>query len=120
MRKLLATNPQIVELVQDLKVAAFKNDAKIWKEIAKRLSKPARKRAEVNLSKISRYAKEGEVVIVPGKVLGAGSLKQKVTVAAFAFTETAKKAVEAAGGKCLTIEELVKENPKGSNVRIMA
>ena len=34
--------------------------------------------------------------------------------------KTAKQIIEEAGGKCITIEELVKENPKGSNVKIMA
>jgi large subunit ribosomal protein L18e len=120
MRKLMATNPRIVELVQDLKVESYKNDAKIWKDIAKRLSKPARKRAEVNISKINRYTEDGYVVIIPGKVLGAGKLGHKVTVAAFSFSESAKKAIEEAGGKCMTIEELIKENPKGSLVKIMA
>ena len=116
----MATNPKIVELVQNLKIESYKNDAKVWKDIAKRLSKPARQRAEVNISKINRYTKEDYVVIVPGKVLGAGKLGHKLTVAAFSFSESAKKAIEEAGGRCLTIEELIKENPKGSMVKIMA
>ncbi len=116
----MATNPRIVELVQELKIESYKNDAKIWKDIAKRLSKPARRRAEVNISKINRHTEDGYVVIVPGKVLGAGKLDHKVIVAAFSFSESAKKAIEEAGGKCMKIEDLVKENPKGSMVKIMA
>ncbi len=120
MRKLKSTNPQFVELVQYLKVQSFLNEAKIWKDVAKRLSKPSRIRAEVNISKINRYAEENSTILVPGKVLGAGTVNVKVTVAAISFSESAKKAIENAGGRCITIKELIKENPKGSLVKIMA
>lgn len=116
----MATNPNVTDLIQALKEESFKNSAPIWKDVAKKLSKPARKKVEVNISKISRYASEGDVILVPGKVLGAGSLKTKVTVAAFSFSETARSAIEAVGGKCLSIEEIIAENPKGSKVTIMA
>jgi len=119
MRRTKATNPRLINLIETLKIESYKNDAKIWKDIAKRLSKPARKRAEVNISKINRYTKEDDIVIVPGKVLGSGKLNHKVVVAAFSFSETAKRAIEESGGKYLTIEELLKKNPKGSMVRIM-
>ncbi|EHP87780.1 50S ribosomal protein L18e [Methanotorris formicicus Mc-S-70] len=118
--KIKATNPKLVELIKVLKEESYKNNAKIWKDIARRLAKPARNRAEVNVSKINRYTKEGDVVIVPGKVLGAGAISHKVTVAAFAFSKTAKEIIESVGGRCITIEELIKENPKGSKVKIMA
>jgi large subunit ribosomal protein L18e len=120
MRKLKSTNPQLVELVQDLKVESYKNDVKIWKDLAKRLSKPSRIISEVNVSKLNRYTEENHVVVVPGKVLGSGKLAHKITVAAFSFSEGAKKAVEEAGGRCITIKELINENPKGSLVKIMA
>ncbi|ABR54540.1 ribosomal protein L15 [Methanococcus vannielii SB] len=120
MRKTMATNPKTTELIQTLKQESFKNSAPIWKDVAKKLSKPARKKIEVNVSKINRYASEGNVILVPGKVLGAGSLKTKVTVAAFSFSETAKSAIESVGGKCLSIEQIIAENPKGSKVIIMA
>nr|WP_257790791.1 50S ribosomal protein L18e [Methanococcus maripaludis] len=120
MKKIMSTNPKTPELIQKLKEESFKNSAPIWKDVAKKLAKPARKKVEVNVSKISRYASEGDVLLIPGKVLGAGSLKVNVTVAAFSFSETAKSAIEAVGGKCLTIEELIAENPKGSKVTIMA
>jgi large subunit ribosomal protein L18e len=73
----------------------------------------------VNLSKLERYANEGDVIVVAGKVLGAGNLNKKVTIAAFRFSETAAKAIDAAGGKRMTIDELVKKNPAGNGVRIM-
>lgn len=76
------TNPRIPELISTLKEESRNNDVLIWRDIAKRLEKPSRRYAQVNLSKINRYAKEGEVVLIPGKVLGAGELKTSVTIAA--------------------------------------
>ena len=102
-----------------LKVAA-KNDAPIWKDIAERLAKPRRLYAEVNVSKIDKYAKEGEYIVVPGKVLGGGKISKVVKVAALSFSESARRKIEEAGGVCMSIFELLKENPSGSNVRIMA
>jgi len=46
-------------------------------------------------------------------------LSKKVTVAAYGFSESARAKIEAAGGKDLTIMELVKEMPKGTGVKIM-
>lgn len=114
------SNPNLVKLIDELLVASAKNGAKVWKDIAERIAKPRRLYAEVNVSKIERYAKDNETIIVPGKVLGSGKINKKVTVAALSFSESAKRKIEDAGGKCLTITQLLEENPKGSGVRIMA
>lgn len=114
------SNPNLVKLIDELLVASAKNEAKVWKDIAERIAKPRRLYAEVNVSKIERYAKDNETIIVPGKVLGSGKINKKVTVAALSFSESAKRKIENAGGKCLTIMQLLEENPKGSGVRIMA
>jgi large subunit ribosomal protein L18e len=58
-------------------------------------------------------------VVVPGKVLGAGNLDHPVSVAAFSFSAEAKSKISKAKGKCLSISELIEDNPKGSNVKIM-
>ena len=113
------TNPQLVATIDNLKAITRDNNAAIWRDIALRLEKPKRNWAEANLSKIERYAKDGETILVPGKVLAAGSISRKVTVAAYSFSDAAAKAIVAAGGKTLSIEELAKENPKGTGVRIM-
>ena len=101
----------IVELKQ--------KDVKLWQRLARELEKPTRKRREVNLSRIQRFAKSGETVLVPGKVLAAGELNKKVTIAAWNFSASAKEKVKAAGGKTLAISELIKSHPKGTNVRLL-
>ena len=114
------TNIVLRKLVRKLKKAANENNAPIWDYVAELLSRPTRRRVVVNVSRIERYAKEGETIVVPGKVLGAGTLTKKVTVAAYAFSESALLKIRAAGGKAITIEDLIRENPKGSGVRVMA
>lgn len=114
------SNPNLVTLIDVLLSESAKNSAAIWKDVAERLAKPRRLHAEVNVSKIEKYAKADEYVVVPGKVLGSGSITKPVKVAALSFSETAKRKITDAGGTCMRIDELLRENPKGSGVRIMA
>ncbi|AKB84587.1 MULTISPECIES: 50S ribosomal protein L18e [Methanococcoides] len=113
------TNPRIPSLIAVLKDSARENEAPIWRDIAKRLETPGRNYAEVNLSKLNRYTSENELVMIPGKVLGAGVLGHAVTVAALGFSATAIDKITNAGGKCMTIEQALEENPAGSGIRIM-
>lgn len=115
MRK---TNPRLLKLIDLLLSESAKNNAKIWKAVAERLASPTRNWAEVSLTKIEKYANDGETVLVPGKVLG-GVLKKKVKIAAFSFSESAKAKIVEAGGQWMTIEDLIKMNPKGSGVKIL-
>ena len=118
-KKLRKTNPLTIELIKKLKKKYYENNAAIWKDIAERLEKPSRRWAEVNLYKIDKYVKENETALVPGKVLSTGQLTKKISIAACSFSEKAKEKIKKAGGKCLTIEELMEINPTGKNVRIM-
>lgn len=113
------TNPSLIALIQDLKATSRDNDSALWRDIAVRLEKPNRNRAETNLSKIERYAADGETIVVPGKVLAAGKITKKINVAAYAFSEKAKVAIAESGGKAMSIRELMDTNPKGSDIRIM-
>ena len=80
-----------------------------WKRVKELLSLPRRKRVAVNISKINRFSTEGETVVVPGKVLGSGKLEKPVRVAAFAFSKTAKKLIEEAGGEAIPLEKLLEK-----------
>ena len=108
------TNPQLIATIDTLKAKTRETEAAIWRDIALRLEKPKRNWAEANLS-----AQDGETIVVPGKVLAAGNISKKITVAAYDFSDAAAKAIVAAGGKTLTLEELAEANPKGTGVRIM-
>jgi large subunit ribosomal protein L18e len=114
-----ATNPIVASLIEELKIISYENEAPIWRRVSKILQRPNRQRAAVNLSKIERYTKEGESVIVPGKVLASGDLNRGLTIAAVAFSKTAEDKIIASNGRAIKIKDLIQENPKGSNVRII-
>ena len=118
--KLPIQNFERRNLVRLLRKKAKENNSNIWRRVAELLEKPKRDRVAVNLSRINRYTVKDDVVVVPGKTLSAGVLNHPVTVAAFSFSKKAKEKIERAGGKCLKIEELLSQNPKGSNVKIIA
>ena len=117
--KVTKTNPNMKVIVASLKEKSYTEDAAIWKDIAKRLEKPTRQSAEVNISDINRHTSPDEMIIVPGKVLGNGSIDHKVQVAAMSFSKTAEEKISTAGGECMDILEVVEKNPKGSKIRIM-
>lgn len=118
-RKIRSTNPELISLIRLLRKAARENNANIWRAVAEHLSKSRRRRIAVNVSRINRYTQDGDEVIVPGKVLGAGLITHPVKVAALGFSEQARRKIIEAKGKCLSIPELIKLNPKGSNVKII-
>lgn len=121
-------NLVLVECIEMLKRAAKEHDAPIWSRVAELLARPRSRRAEVNVSKIARYSSSkssssssstSSMIIVPGKVLGSGSIEYPVTVAAFSFSNTAVKKILNAKGNVLSIDELIRMNPKGTGVRII-
>ncbi len=107
------------KLIGKLRKAAKTGNAAIWLAVAEILERPTRRRPAVNLSKINRYAREGEIVVVQGKVLGAGKLEKKVTVAALGFSKQALIKIKEAGGEAMTIQDLLERNPRGSGARII-
>jgi large subunit ribosomal protein L18e len=113
------TNPMLKKLIEELKKKSLEENVKIWKRVAELLERPTRKRVEINLKHIEREARDGETIIVPGVVLSEGELTKKVTIAAWRFSAKTKEKIEKVGARAISIEELIKENPKGSNVRIM-
>ena len=114
------TNPIVASLIESLNTSSYENEAPIWRRVSKLLQRPTRQRATTNLSKINRHVKNTDsAVVVPGKVLAAGDLTQAVTIAAVSFSKAAQEKILSANGKAITIPELAKENPKGSNVRII-
>ncbi len=113
------TNVHLRKLIAFLEKASKENEAPIWGRVAELLSKPTRQRVHINLKQIDRIVNEGDVIVVPGKVLGYGELKKKITIAAWRYSESAKRKILENGSKIISIEDLVKENPKGSGVRII-
>ncbi|MBL7148008.1 MAG: 50S ribosomal protein L18e [Nanoarchaeota archaeon] len=112
------TNLELKTLIKSLKKLSTKEKVNIWKRIAKDLEKPTRQRRKTNIYKINKYTNEEETAIVPGKVLSIGELNKKITIAAYQFSEVAKNKINKVG-KAISIQELMKSNPKGKKVRII-
>jgi len=119
VKKSKTTNPQLAELIRNLKKQGAQNKANIWRDIAERLAKPRRTRPAVNVSRLERHTRRNEFVAVPGKVLGTGEISHPITVAAFAFSGKAQEKIVAAKGKCLSFPDLIKKKPKGTNIKII-
>jgi large subunit ribosomal protein L18e len=119
MRDTESTNPERVMLIRLLRKQSREKNAKIWLDIAENLAKPKTRRTAVNLSRISRNTKKKDLVIVPGKILGTGSLNHSLIIASFEVSDKAKKKLKAAKAKHLSIPELMEKNPTGANVRII-
>lgn len=113
------TNRQLRMLARFLRKAAAANSARIWRVVAELIEKPRRSRVVVNVGKLNRVAEDGDVVVVPGKLLGGGELRKKVTVAAVKVSPKAAQKVVEAGGELLTIPELVRRVPKGTRVKVV-
>ncbi|MBI2101740.1 50S ribosomal protein L18e [Candidatus Woesearchaeota archaeon] len=119
MKRTGPTNQILLQLILELKKKSSGQGAGIWKRIANDLEKPTRQRRVVNLSNLNRSTKENEVIVVPGKVLGAGSLEHKLTISAFQFSGGAKEKIQKAGAKIVPLLELSRENPTGKGIKII-
>ncbi|WP_296808138.1 50S ribosomal protein L18e [uncultured Methanobrevibacter sp.] len=98
VKKIIKTNPNLIELINKLNKQSKSEDAAIWKDVA---------------------AEADETILVPGKVLSNGELDKKVNVVALKFSAKAQEKIESAGGECISIDEIIETNPKGSNIRII-
>jgi len=114
----METNKHLKTLVEDLRRAGSQ-ECKLWLRLANDLDRSTRLRRSVNVSRLARHTKENDTVVVPGKVLGSGELQHSLTVAAWGFSNGAREQIEKAKGKCVSIQELMKTNPKGQKVRII-
>lgn len=113
------TDRQTRILIRFLRKASRANSANIWKIAAEFIEKPRRQRVVINVGKIDRLADEGDIVVIPGKLLGSGAIRKRVVVAAFKISPKAAQKILDAGGEVLTIPELVRRVPKGSGVKIV-
>jgi large subunit ribosomal protein L18e len=119
MKESKSSNPELITLIRFLKKQSREKEASIWRDVAKHLAKSKRQRAAVNLSRVNRHTQKGDAVVVPGKLLAAGTLDHSITVAAFGASQKVKEKLAKAEAHYLSISELVEKNPKGSNVKII-
>lgn len=90
-------------------------NAKVAARILRLASLPRRKRVVVDLNKLDRYAKAEENVVVPGKILGTGSLEKALHISAIDLSEASEKKLKSAGCNVLGLNEMLKKE----NVRVI-
>lgn len=102
------TNPETQKLIAELK----KKKEPFYSGLAKHLAKSRRRKEGVNLSKIGRFALQGEAVVVPGKVLAGGTIAKPVRIYALSFSKEAENKIRKAGGKAMGMHELLESKEK--------
>ncbi|MBI2664825.1 50S ribosomal protein L18e [Candidatus Woesearchaeota archaeon] len=113
------TNEQLQELLVELKDKGHRDSSPLLLRLQKDLSRATRQRRVVNLSRINRFTKDGETIVVPGKVLAAGELDHAVTIAAWKFSQQALDKIQKSKSKAMQISELIKEEIKGRKIRVI-
>jgi large subunit ribosomal protein L18e len=105
-----------LELVETI-VLAKKNPK--WLEVAGALSGSTRTRIQINLDKIDKNSKAGEIIVIPGKVLSMGEITKKIKVVAFNFSENAKEKLKNAGCEVISIKDEIQKNKDAKGVKIL-
>lgn len=93
--------------------------ARFWKRVLEEAERSRRQRRVVNLYKLNRLTKAGDIVYVPGKVLGAGNMDHPITISAFGFSKTAYEKLLKSGSTVLTTREFAEKYPTGSGVKLI-
>lgn len=113
------TNQIVIQMVKTLRGASKKNNAPIWGKLAELALKPTRAKRTINLGQLDKFVADNDVVIVPGKLLGTGSLSHKITICSFSISTTGAKKITESGGKILDIAQIIKNHPTGKGVKII-
>lgn len=106
-------NPELVKTI----LMAKKNEN--WFRIASVLSGPRKNRLNLNLDEIETKTKDGERIVLSGKVLSQGQINKKIEVVAFSFSEAARDKMKKSGIKFNTLIEEIKKNPDAKGLRIL-
>ncbi|CCV00013.1 unnamed protein product [Malassezia sympodialis ATCC 42132] len=121
-------DPYLLLLVKLYRFLARRTDSRFNKVILRRLFMSKINRPPVSVSRVmylSRHqggiAKDAsetpKTVVVVGTITDDNRVLElpKLSIAALRFTHTARARIEAAGGECLTLDQLAMRAPTGSN-----
>lgn len=110
-------------LVKLYRFLARRTESQFNKIVLKRLFMSRVNRAPISLTRVVRYTKgqEGKTVVVVGTVTDDARVATipKLSVTALRFTSTARARIVAAGGECLTFDQLALRAPTGSNTILL-
>jgi large subunit ribosomal protein L18e len=123
MKKVKTLNPYNRLLIKLYKFLERRTESKFCGTVLKRLHMSKVNQPPMGLHRLSKYMskKEGKTAVIVGKVTDDVRMLEcpKMTVCALAFTETARKRISAAGGECITLDQLALRSPRGSNTVLL-
>jgi len=93
--------------------------SKKWNKIAQIVSSSKRKYSKVNLGRIEKESHDGDVLIIPGKVLGSGVLTKKIKICALHFSSSAIEKIKNSKSEAIKIIDEIKKNPNAEGVKII-
>lgn len=107
------TNPAMIELIQAAKKHAG------WLTISRMLSGPSQNYQTLNLSDIDKHAKEGDTIVVLGKVLSSGDVTKKLRICALSISSSAREKLKKTKSEFATLAEEIKINPKAEGIKLI-
>ena len=107
------TNKKLVDTL----IAVKKNDS--WRKIIGEISGSRKNRVEVNIEKIEKFTKQGETIVIPGKVLSIGEINKKIRVVALGFSQNAIEKILKSKSDVVYIDEEIKKNPSAKGIRVL-
>ncbi|KAI9762565.1 MAG: hypothetical protein M4579_000368 [Chaenotheca gracillima] len=127
------TPPNVIDGEEDIACADTRNagrtDSAFNKTVLRRLFMSRINRPAMSLSRITSVvaskrtgeAHQGKTVVIVGPVTDDNRLLvvPKLSIAALRFTATARARIEAAGGECLTLDQLALRSPTGANTVLL-
>jgi len=87
--------------------------------VASVLASPRRQHVALNLNEIDRNTKEGDSIVVPGKVLSQGDISKKVAIIAFAFSGKTKEKLLKTKSHATNIIDEIKKNPEAKGLKVL-
>ena len=110
-------------LVKLFRFLSRRTDSQFSKTVLRRLLASRTNRPPLSLSKIIKHLgkKANRTVVTVGTVTDDERVLDlpNLNVAALRFTESARARITKAGGKCLTLDELVMQAPTGTNTLLL-
>jgi len=102
-----------------VKTIASAKKNKNWLRVAGILSSPRRRRINMNIGEISKKSREGEDIVVPGKILSQGEINKKIKIVALNFSKKAEEKLKKEDCEIITILEEIKKNPEMKGLKIL-
>lgn len=93
--------------------------AKSWNKIAQIVSGGRRSYPDINLSQIDKESSDGDILVIPGKVLGNGNLTKKVKICALYFSSSAFQKIKESKCEAIKLVDEIKKNPNAEGVKII-